>query len=156
MSSTHFHQLLPQPYRELDQIRELSRLSADIPYSDKELIKLVCPKKGILMQITQVFFHRLCEEMRHQKLTHYTPENERQFITIINDITLNFSGRQPAVEPTSKANARNERGGAKSSHPKPARSVKQQCNTQTADQCEGGKDPKRKRAKSKSSRQAGE
>jgi len=151
MSSTHFHQLLPQPYRELDQIKELSRLSADIPYSDKELIKLVCPKKGILMQITQVFFHRLCEEMRLNNLTHYTPQNEQHFIAIVNDITLNFGGRQSAVEPPLNSNARDERGGTQVSHPKPPRGVKQQRNTKTADQCKAGKDHKRARAKSKSS-----
>jgi hypothetical protein len=77
------HQNLPLPYDHLDVVRDLSRLSADISYSDKALIKGVCPKKGILNQITQNFFASLCHNLRKNGLTHYSPHNEQQFIELV-------------------------------------------------------------------------
>lgn len=70
--------LLPDPYRHLTKEQkelQLSRLSADISYEDKELLKLVFPLKGILNRLTQVFFHSLVEELKQNGITHYTPTN---------------------------------------------------------------------------------
>ena len=77
------HQNLPLPYQHLDQNRDLSRLSADIPYEDKNLIKGICPKKGILNQLTQNLFASICHNLRKNGLTHYSPDNEQQFIALI-------------------------------------------------------------------------
>lgn len=94
----NFHQDLDQPYRPLyiDFDRQMSRLSADISYEDKHLIKMVCPKKGILNQITQLFFESICRELKQNGITHYSPANERKFIELIR--------RRTTPKPTRKVN----------------------------------------------------
>lgn len=129
--STNYHQALPQPYSGLNQDRDLSRLSADIPYADKELIKVVCPKKGVLMQMTQVFFHTIVSEMKRLNITHYTPENENEFIAIIVGITQYKHRGQPTVEPPRNTPPRNVRAGTKGAHSKTEGSKQQRSNTQT-------------------------
>lgn len=131
--STNYHQSLPQPYAGLNQDRDLSRLSADIPYADKELIKSVCPKKGVLMQMTQVFFHTIVTEMKRLNLTHYTPENENEFIAIIVGITQYQHRGLAAPELTRDTPPRNVRAGTKGTHTKTTRGVKQRGNTKAAD-----------------------
>lgn len=98
MTSNFYHQDLALPYQPLylDFDKHMSRLSADIPYADKDLIKLVCPKRGILNQLTQLFFSSVCEEMKQSGLTYYSPENEQAFIAIIR--------RRTAPQPPRKRN----------------------------------------------------
>jgi len=79
----YHHQDLPIPYDSCDRDRELSRLSADIPYPDKQLIRGICPKQGILNQLTQNFFHALCTNLRKNGITYYSPDHERYFIQLI-------------------------------------------------------------------------
>lgn len=97
MANTLYHQLLDLPYRNFDPVRGLSRLSSDVSYEDKALIKDVCPKKGVIMQITQIFIARLCNQLRSENITSYTPANEQRFIDIVNSIT-DFN-RPPTPEP---------------------------------------------------------
>lgn len=131
--STNYHQDLPQPYLNCDPDREMSRLSADITYKDKALIKLVCPKKGIFMQMTQIFFSRICEELRSQNITHYTPENEQRFLAIIVRLATPTTLGETAP--------RDVGTGTEGARPKPKRSVKQRSNPQTSDkQTKGGED----------------
>lgn len=93
--SNCFTQGLPRPYDHLDEVRDLSRLSADIPAVDKDLIKHICPKRGILNQITQNIFHSLCENLRKQNITYYSPENEQYLIdTILRGCTAIESAEQ--------------------------------------------------------------
>ena len=79
----YHHQDLPIPYDSCNRDRELSRLSADIPYRDKQLIRGICPKQGILNQLTQNFFHALCSNLRNNGITYYAPDHERYFIQLI-------------------------------------------------------------------------
>lgn len=74
---------LPTPYESADPIRELSRLSADIPFADKDLIKHICPKKGILNLLTQNFFHAICQNLRKNNITYYSPDNEHYLTQLI-------------------------------------------------------------------------
>jgi len=99
----NFHQDLDRPYQPLylDFDHNMSRLSADISYADKKLIKMVCPKKGILNQITQLFFESICRELREHNITHYSPQNEQHFIQLIK--------RRATVKPPRKVTSGNDR-----------------------------------------------
>lgn len=77
------HQHLPLPYAHLDPVRDLSRLSADISYADKALIKNICPKRGILNQIAQNVYSSICNNLRNHGITHYSPQHELQFIELV-------------------------------------------------------------------------
>ena len=79
----YHHQDLPIPYDHCDRDRELSRLSADIPYEDKNLIRGICPKQGILNQLTQNIFASICKNLRKHGITYYAPDHERYFIQLI-------------------------------------------------------------------------
>lgn len=79
----YHHQDLPLPYDHLDRDRDLSRLSADISYTDKALIRGICPKQGILNQLTQCFFNAICNNLRKNGHTYYAPDHERYFIQLI-------------------------------------------------------------------------
>lgn len=80
------HSALPLPYGRMDQLGacKLSRLSADIPAKDKNLIKGVCPKRGILNQITQNFFDSICQNLRNNGITYYSPEHEQYLVELVN------------------------------------------------------------------------
>lgn len=79
----YHHQDLPLPYDHLNRDRDLSRLSADISYVDKELIRGICPKQGILNQLTQVIFSSICTNLRNNGITYYSPDHERYFIQLL-------------------------------------------------------------------------
>ena len=79
----HFDDRLPLPYLHLDSVRDLSRLSADISVQDKNLIKHVCPKKGILNQITQNLFASIAKHLRQNGITYYSPEHEAYLVRLI-------------------------------------------------------------------------
>jgi hypothetical protein len=61
----------------------LSRLSADLPAEDKNLIKGICPKKGILNQLTQNLFHAIVTNLRANGVTYYSPEHEQYLVDLI-------------------------------------------------------------------------
>ncbi len=109
---------LPRPYADKDKTRELSRLSADIPYSDKNLISSVCPKRGILNQITQVFFAALCANLRTHNIHHYEPEYESYFVQLINsaDDHIRQHRRRTASELVDQALAPDDGAGTTGPH----------------------------------------
>jgi hypothetical protein len=111
MNTNFFHQDLDQPYRPLyiNFDRNMSRLSADISYEDKNLIKLVCPKRGILNQITQLFFSSICNELKQNGITHYSPDNEQRFVELIL--------RRTTIKLTRKVNKRNVDRGTPRTYP---------------------------------------
>lgn len=98
-NSPNFHQSLPQPYSSLDPDRDLSNLSALISYADKNLIKSICPKKGILNQITQNFFSSLTNQLRKHGITYYSPEHERFFVDLV---TRGCAAFEPAGETSAR------------------------------------------------------
>jgi len=102
------HPGLRTPYTGLNRDTELSRLSADIAFIDKHLIKTVCPVNGLLMQMTQLFFASVCHELRTKNITHYTPENESELINIIRRRTATL------IDP--KTIARDGGGGVEGAH----------------------------------------
>lgn len=77
------HQSLPLLYGKMDPGGKLSRLSADIPQENKNLIKSVCPKQGILNQLTQNIFHAITNNLRKNGITYYSPSHEDYFIALI-------------------------------------------------------------------------
>jgi hypothetical protein len=83
MQVPHHHNKLPLLYGKMDQSGNFSRLSADIPAKDKNLIKSVCPKQGILNQLTQNLFHAITTNLRINGITYYSPEHEDYFIALI-------------------------------------------------------------------------
>lgn len=78
-----FHTALPLPHGPMSQNGDLSRLSADIPARDKNLIKGVCPKRGILNQLTQNLFLAITNNLRKNGITYYSPDHEQYFIALI-------------------------------------------------------------------------
>lgn len=120
---------LPRPYSTSDRLRELSRLSADIPYTDKNLIKSVCPKKGVLNQVTQCFFSAICENLREQQITYYSPEHESYLIDLIKSLLEHARGykRLTASQSLEQAIASNDRERAARAHSDSPR-AKQQLN----------------------------
>ena len=85
MTQTHcrHHSGLPLPYGKMDQSGDLSRLSADIPAKDKDLIKSICPKKGILNQLTQNIFFSIVNNLRSNGITYYSPEHESYLCALV-------------------------------------------------------------------------
>lgn len=154
MANKHYHQGLPLPYKNVDPIRGLSRLSSDISYEDIALIKKVCPKKGVIMQVAQIFFSTLANHLRNNNLTYYTPENEQEFINIVNGITE--YGRRTAVESPRETDTRNDGGGASEPCSKPKRSLKQRGDVETPADNKTGKGKVRSRAKSRQDQSIGE
>lgn len=61
----------------------LSRLSADISYEDKEFLRRLYPARGLFNRLTQIFFHSLIEELKQNGITTYTPENADAVARII-------------------------------------------------------------------------
>lgn len=109
MARHYYHQALPQPYEHLHQVRELSRLSADVSYVDIGLIKSICPKKGIINQLTQIFISTLANKLREENITCYTPKNESRLIELITSVS-DF-GRCPVVEPIGQTSPRDDGSG---------------------------------------------
>ncbi len=83
------------------------------------------------MQMTQVFFHSLVTEMKRLNLTHYTPENENEFIAIITGLTLYRHRGRATVEPTGNINVPNVGSRTPGAHPKTPRGVQQRSNAKT-------------------------
>lgn len=79
------HAALPLPYGPMDAngAALLSRMSADIPAVDKNLIKGVCPKKGILNQLVQNIFHSLVTNLRNNGITYYSPAHESYLVALV-------------------------------------------------------------------------
>ena len=70
--------ILPNPYAHLTSEQRdvlLSRLSADISYEDKELLRRIFPAKGLFNRLTQIFFHSIVTELKQNGITTYTPDN---------------------------------------------------------------------------------
>lgn len=70
--------ILPNPYRHLNAEQrdaQLSRLSADVSYEDKEYIRRIFPAKGLFNRTVQIFFHSIVTELKANGITTYTPEN---------------------------------------------------------------------------------
>lgn len=76
---------LPSPYAGLDPVRDLSRLSADISYTDIRYLKHICPEKGLLNRMAQCFFASVAAEARHLNLNYYTPATANELQRIIAD-----------------------------------------------------------------------
>lgn len=109
--------MLKLPYHSLDRVTELSRLSADIAYIDKSLIKAVSPCMGLFNQMTQLYFAAIAHELRELNITHYTLENEQRLITIIRRRTATITNR--------KTSARHVRDRIKRAHLEITRTFKQ-------------------------------
>ena len=105
--------ILLNPYRHMNaEQREtnLSRLSADISYEDKEFVRRIFPAKGLFNRLTQIFFHSLVEELKAKNITTYTPENADEFARIINR-RCTFTGGCAASPTVGQTDARNDPGG---------------------------------------------
>jgi len=79
------HAALPLPYGPMDAkgAALLSRTSADIPAKDKNLIKSICPKSGILNQIVQNVFFSITNNLRKNGITYYSPDHEQYLVDLL-------------------------------------------------------------------------
>lgn len=65
---------LVDPYANLDDDKK-ARLNADIDKLDKHLIQSVCPIRGVLQQMVNMFIQSVVIEMRQRNITSYGDPN---------------------------------------------------------------------------------
>lgn len=124
MSDTnHYHQALPRPYSDPKFERDLSNCTAWVPKRDKDLIRHVCPKRGILNQLVQNLFASIVTNLRDQNITYYSPQNEQYLIRVI------LRGCT-AIESTQQTVAGYDDRGTPGARPAVARSEQQQSITE--------------------------
>lgn len=82
--SHYYFDRIPDPYAKLDRVRDLSRLSVDVSYTDKHFLKTLCPEKGLFNRMIAAFFASVAQEARESNLRHYDPQQSTELIRIIN------------------------------------------------------------------------
>jgi hypothetical protein len=104
MAQHSIDHILPNPYRHIkNKERELSRLSADVSYEDKDFLHLIYPAKGLFNRLTQIFFHSIVEECKAHGITTYTPANA--------DFVARLIARRCTVaQPTGQVNSGHDPG----------------------------------------------
>jgi len=93
------HQIL-NPYQ-LDQ-SEMARTQIWVSYPDKMLLNSVYPVRGVESLLLSGIYKRICEQLRQENITSYTPSNARRAHEIIlSYITpLPIGGTRPVEDVT--------------------------------------------------------
>ena len=61
---------LTDPYRDIDD-EDKVRINADVPINEKLLIQAVCPIRGVLQAMVNLFIKSVTEEMKQTHITTY-------------------------------------------------------------------------------------